>query len=216
IIGNESEAIKTNELLVQTQEKLGEIISFSSIEEFKKTGRKIDEIIFCSGSQSYGKIIATMSNEKEKTYDFKISPNNSNHLIGSNSIDTAGELYILNLNTLVSNENKRKKRLFDMLISTGLLITLPFLIFLFKNKTKYVKNIGNIFIGKKSFIGFSNELTMKDVRLPRIKQGLITPDDPFQYADASVRQKLNLLYARDYSMRKDFSIVWKTWRKLDN
>ena len=86
----------------------------------------------------------------------------------------------------------------------------------FKNKTKYVKNIGNIFIGKKSFIGFSNELTMKDVRLPRIKQGLITPDDPFQYADASVRQKLNLLYARDYSMRKDFSIVWKTWRKLDN
>ena len=94
-----------------------------------------------------------MSNEKEKTYDFKISPNNSNHLIGSNSIDTAGELYILNLNTLVSNENKRKKRLFDMLISTGLLITLPFLIFLFKNKTKYVKNIGNIFIGKKSFIG---------------------------------------------------------------
>lgn len=216
IIGNETEVVKTKELLVQTQDNLGEIMSFNSIEYFKKEDLKVDEIIFCSGSRSYEEIIATMSNEKENTYDFKISPRDRNHLIGSNSIDTAGELYILNLNTLVSNENKRKKRLFDLLISTGLLIALPFVIFLFKNKSKYVKNIGNIFIGKKSFIGFSNELTMKDVRLPRIKQGLITPDDPFQHADSSVRQKLNLLYARDYSMRKDFSIVWKTWRKLDN
>ncbi|NRA12574.1 MAG: glycosyltransferase [Crocinitomicaceae bacterium] len=216
IIGNESEIVRTKELLVQTQDKLGDIISFQTIEDFKRADITVDEIIFCSGSQSYEKIISTMSNEKENTYDFKISPDDSNHLIGSNSIDTAGELYILNLNTLVSNENKRRKRLFDLLISTGLLIGLPFTILLFKNKSKYAKNVGNIFIGKKSFIGFSNELTMKDVRLPKIKQGPITPDDPFQHADSTVRQKLNLLYARDYSMRKDFSILWKTWRKLDN
>lgn len=215
IIGNEDEVVKTRELLVQTQDNLGKISSFESMDVFKNSGILVDEIIFCSGSQSFESIIGIMSNEKPDVYDFKISPEGRNHLIGSNSIDTAGELYILNLNTLVSNDNKRKKRLFDVLISTTLLLSSPIVIFLFKNKSAYLKNIAQIFIGKKSFIGFSKELSMKDVRLPRIKQGVITPDDPFEHADAVIRQKLNLLYARDYSMRKDFSIVWKSWPKLD-
>jgi len=216
IIGTEKESIKTNELLVQTQDKLGDIHTFNDLEGYNESELHVDEIIFCSGSQQYSTIIGAMSSKELNTHDFKISPENSNHLIGSNSIDTAGELYILNLNTLVSNENKRKKRMFDFLLSIGLLSTLPFNIFFFKNKTTYLRNISQIFIGKKSFIGFSKELSMKDVRLPRIKPGAITPDDPFQHADEGVRQKLNLLYARDYSMRKDFSILWKSWQKLDD
>jgi hypothetical protein len=101
------------------------------------------------------------------------------------------------------------------LIAAGLLLTAPVGIFFFKNKSTYLKNMVHILTGKRSFIGFSKELSMKDVRLPRIKQGIIAPEDPFQYADQAVKQKLNLLYARDYSMRKDFSIVRKSWQKLD-
>lgn len=215
IIGSKYDALKTRELLIQTQDNLGEIYSFESMADFNNSHFHVDEIIFCSGTLSYESIISTMSIEAIDTYDYKISPKDRNHLIGSNSIDTAGELYILNLNTLVNNENKRKKRLFDVLISTTLIFSSPIVIFLIKNKSNYLKNLIQIFIGQKSFIGFSKELSMKDVRLPRIKQGVITPDDPFEHADESVRQKLNLLYARDYSMRKDFSILWKSWSKLD-
>ena len=45
--------------------------------------------------------------------------------------------------------------------------------------------------------------------------GSTVTDLLFEFQDEGITEKLNLLYARDYSMRKDFSIVWKAWRKLD-
>jgi hypothetical protein len=215
IIGNQAEVERTKELLVQTQDNLGSSTHYPSIDHLLEATPNSNEIIFCSGSLTYEEIIKAMGAKALQSLDFKIAPQNASHLIGSNSIDTAGELYILNINTLVSDENKRKKRLFDLLIATGLLLTAPVGIFFFKNKSTYLKNMVHILRGKRSFIGFSKELSMKDVRLPRIKQGIIAPEDPFQYADQAVKQKLNLLYARDYSMRKDFSIVRKSWQKLD-
>ena len=215
IIGNQAEVERTKELLVQTQDNLGSSTHYSSIDHLLEATPNSNEIIFCSGSLTYEEIIKAMGTKALQSLDFKIAPQNASHLIGSNSIDTAGELYILNINTLVSDENKRKKRLFDLLIAAGLLLTAPVGIFFFKNKSTYLKNMVHILTGKRSFIGFSKELSMKDVRLPRIKQGIIAPEDPFQYADQAVKQKLNLLYARDYSMRKDFSIVRKSWQKLD-
>ena len=56
---------------------------------------------------------------------------------------------------------------------------------------------------------------MKDVLLPKIKPGVLQPSDILGIQEESVIEKLNLLYARDYSMRKDFSIVLKAWKKLD-
>ena len=56
---------------------------------------------------------------------------------------------------------------------------------------------------------------MKDVRLPKIKPGVLRPSDILGIEEESVVEKLNLLYSRDYSMRKDLSIVLKAWKKLD-
>ncbi|MDC3252801.1 glycosyltransferase family 2 protein [Crocinitomicaceae bacterium] len=215
IIGDTAAFEPTKEVLLQTQDNFGEITHFTSTEDFKNKAAKVDEIVFCSGSLSYEHIIDAMCSDGFQSMDFKIAPENGNHLIGSNSIDRAGELYILNINTLVSQENKRKKRLFDIVVAGGLLLTAPIGCFFFQDKSTYLKNIFKILIGRRSFIGFSKELSLKDVRLPRIKSGIIAPEDPFDYADEAVKQKLNLLYARDYSMRKDFSIVLKSWQKLD-
>jgi len=147
--------------------------------------------------------------------DYKIAPDAENYLIGSNSIDTAGELYILNLNNLVTKENKRKKRLFDFIFSLCGLILVPFIIWNFNNKSQYIKNLVQILLGNISFIGFSEEVTKKDVRLPKIKPGLLVPGDIMESNDTQINEKLNLLYARDYSMRKDFSILLKAWKKLE-
>jgi len=215
IIGSKPEATRVSELLSQTQENQGDIDSYLSIDAFEKAKRSTDEIIFCSGDSDYTDIIDFMSVHRHKHYDYKIAPANVNHLIGSNSIDTAGDLYILSLNVLVNSENKRKKRLFDFLAASCLLISMPFSVFLFDNKTQFAKNTLQILIGRMSFIGFSNEVSMKDVRLPRIKPGVLTPDNVIDGADEGIKEKLNLLYARDYSMRKDFSIFWKSWHKLD-
>lgn len=216
IYGSLEEYERIAQLLSQTQTNFGSALHFSTKNELESKSDTVDELIFSSKDISNEEIISWMSQLKGSNKDFKIAPENSDLLIGSNSIDTAGDLYILNLNALVSNENKRKKRLFDLLAAFCMIISLPVSTFFYKNKNQFIRNVFAVFIGKKSFIGFSEELSLKDVRLPRIKKGILTPDDGFEFQDAGVTEKLNLLYARDYSMRKDFSIVWKAWQKLDN
>ena len=152
---------------------------------------------------------------KNDKLDFKIAPHTGDLLIGSNSIDTAGDLYIINLNTLVNSENKRKKRLFDACFSLALILCFPLTFFLQKNKINYLRNLFKVLSGKRSFIGFSDEDIKRDVRLPKIKPGILSPGDSLPGSDDAIREKLNLLYSRDYSMRKDFSILLKSWVKLD-
>ena len=215
IYGSQAEFERISQVLSQTQSNLGETIHVDSRNALKEKASSFDELIFSSLDIENTEIIELMTQLKGGTMDFKIAPKASDLLIGSNSIDTAGDLYIMNLNALISSENKRKKRLFDLLASISLILSLPFNIFLFKAKSIFTRNLFSVLVGKKSFIGFSEELSLKDVRLPRIKKGILTPDDGFGIQDEVITEKLNLLYARDYSMRKDFSILWKAWQKLD-
>ena len=201
-------------LINETNEHVESIESIT-IEEIQKGNYETDEIVFCSKTVAYSEIIQTMSQLKGVQIDFKIAPKNANHIIGSNSIDTAGDFYVLNINTLTSLENKRKKRLFDLCASTFLFLISPLLIFFYSNKVVFLKNISSIFIGKISFIGFSEIAVQQDVRLPKIKQSLLFPSDINKMSSPSIDEKLNLLYARDYSLRKDLAIVLQSWKKLD-
>ena len=213
VIGSHQEFQRVVDLLKQTNDRIGKISSIS-IEELAPE-IECDELVFCSKDMSYMEIIHIMRTLELDHFDFKIAPANAMHVIGSNSIETAGDLYILNLNTLVSKENKRKKRLFDVLGSGLLLVTIPVSAFMFKHKKKYIQNLAAIFIGRKSFIGFSDEDMQRDVRLPKIKAGVLSPCDGVTIDLPSIHEKINLLYARDYSMRKDFSIILNSWTKLD-
>ena len=213
IIGSDNEIERVKELLVQTNTQIEQVTSIGINESIEKAS--IDELIFCSSEISYATIIQKINQFKDYSIDFKIAPSNGNHLIGSNSIDTAGDLYILNINTLINRENLRKKRLFDIIFSVILLLFSPFFILFFNNKISFLQKIIQIFIGNKSFVGFSEDVAKKDIRLPRIKPALLSPIDAFEMKTPEIQEKLNLLYARDYSMRKDFSILIKAWKKLD-
>ena len=216
IVGNNDEFHRIKDLIQQTNESAKEIIHIDPNKEDLKNALNIDEIVFSSKILPYSKIIAWMSDLNSEKLDFKIAPEGSNHLIGSNSIDTAGDLYMLNLNNLVSKENRRKKRLFDFCFSFLLILSFPLSFFWVKNKMTYLKNLLQISLGKKSFIGFTEADMQRDVRLPKTKQGVLSPSDSIDGSDDVIRAKLNLLYSRDYSMRKDFSILLKSWGKLDN
>lgn len=174
-----------------------------------------DELIFDSSTLAYSDIIHSMDIYKESEASFKIAPEKAEYFIGSDSIDTKGELYILNINNLLSEENKRKKRTFDWFFALIFLLVSPFNFWTFENKKKYFNNLVAVLIGKKSFIGFSEDSRMKDVRLPKIKPGILNPSDILGIQEEAVTEKLNLLYSRDYSMRKDLSIVLKAWKNLD-
>ena len=213
VIGEDNEFERIKKLITQTNSNVG---SIDSISLDNLVPKEIDELIFATKNHSYELIVDSIDRLKSFGLDFKIAPENSDHLIGSNSIDTAGDLYVLNINALVSKENVRKKRLFDISFSSLILLISPVFFLLFKNKLNFYSNTLRVFIGKISFIGFSEETAQKDVRLPTIKNGILSPSDGSPYTTEEINEKLNLLYARDYSLRKDFAILLKAWQKLDS
>jgi hypothetical protein len=156
-----------------------------------------------------------MSIIESDNIDFKIAQPDSLSLIGSNSIETAGDLYVLNLNSITKSQNIRSKRTFDFLGSFIFILGLPILIFAFKNKKQFVRNIFSVLIGKISIVGYLGSKTNHSNQLPRIKGGILNPTDSLSFTDDSLTDKLNLIYARDYSIQKDLGILLKAWKKLD-
>lgn len=217
IIGDKSEFDRVKQLIEQTNDQVKQVSQSDHTGELDKNIlKRLDEVVFCSKSMNYIDMIEFMNKNSAFGLDFKIAPSEANYIIGSNSIDTAGDLYILNINTLLSPENKRKKRIFDFVLSTALLITTPLWIFLVRNKKPIPLKLWNVLKGKLSFVGYQEDDLKRDIRLPKIKSGIISPADIIEINDPSLREKLNLLYARDYSIRKDLSIILKSWSKLDS
>ena len=177
---------------------------------------RIDEIIFCAENISSAEIIKAMLDLTQLDVDYKIAPPQSVSIIGSNSIHTAGDLYVVNVNAISKVSNKRKKRIFDLGISLFLLITSPLNIWFFKNKGSFISNIFKILTGKKTLIGyFAEESTFE--HLPGLKPGVLNPADLFAEIELDKEKinQLNMLYAKDYSLLNDTGILTKGWRNLD-
>lgn len=189
--------------------------SLNQIDEIVRINR-IDEIIFCADNISSSEIIKVMLELTSLDIDFKIAPPESISIIGSNSIHTAGDLYVIHINAITTPSNLRKKRLFDLAASLLLIAITPFIIWFKNNKRKFLKNILIVITGKYSWVGYikpSNSITT----LPELKPGILSPADMFYYntIDDETSNRLNMLYARDYSVRTDIEILLKGWKNID-
>ena len=227
VVGSKNEAERVSQLIKQTNDKIEEI-NFVSTSDTKEEGfigtlnqldqvvhiHSIDEIIFCAKDTTAQTIIHWMSVISSTNIDFKIAQPDSLYLIGSNSIDSAGDLYILNINSISTKSNIRNKRTFDFITSIGLLIITPLLIFTFKNKRKFISNVLSVLVGKLSIVGY-HYLNNSEHNLPKIKNGILSPADKTNLIDETMFDKLNLIYARDYNISKDFVILKNAWKKLD-
>lgn len=228
IVGTQKEAERVSQIIKQTNNRI-ELIDFVSPHEEKEMGaigtinqldqvvhiHAIDEIIFCAKDTSAQTIIHWMSTISSSSVDFKIAQPESLYLIGSNSIDTAGDLYILNINSITTKPNIRNKRTFDFIATVVLLLVSPILLFAFNNKQLFFKNIVAVLFGKKSIVGYHLIQQPDHHNLPKIKKGILSPADKNNHLDANLLDKLNLIYARDYNISKDIVILKNAWRKLD-
>ena len=202
--------VSNNDNGVKNQYYIG---NFNQINEIVDV-HVINEIIFCAKNISSQNIIDKMLTLVTKGVDFKIAPPESLSIIGSNSIDTAGDLYVIDINNVGKPENRRKKRLFDLTASGLLLVFSPVLIFFQRNKLNFISNCFKVLLGIYSWVGYG-KAPRKD--LPAIKPSVLTP------ADASKNEfqsdKINLLflsYSKDYSVEKDIKIVFAALRNLGN
>lgn len=175
---------------------------------------KINEIIFCSKDISHQLIIDKME-EWHSSLDYKIAPEDTLSIIGSNSINTRGDLYTIDIKTISTNSNRRKKRLFDMISSfTGIVLWI-FLLFFINKPFSFLKNCFKVLFGKYSWIGYCDVKDVEKLRLPKIKKGIFDPSTNMSRIGLTEEEKeqLNLMYARDYSLSKDINFFFRALKK---
>lgn len=178
---------------------------------------KVDEVVFCAKDLSSREIINHMLHLAPIDVDFKIAPPESMSIIGSNSINTAGEFYAVSLNTIGKENNRRLKRLFDFTSSILLFFSLPVLLFIFRHRKKLIDNILSVCVGKKTWIGYAMRDRINILELPKIKPGVISPADQFKKSRLSLEEteRLNLLYAKEYDVMNDAQLFLKCFGKID-
>jgi lipopolysaccharide/colanic/teichoic acid biosynthesis glycosyltransferase len=153
---------------------------------------------------------------KDEQVDYKIAPPESLSIIGSNSINTSGDLYIIDINAIIKKSNRRNKRMLDVTVSLILLLLYPLLIFIVKKPVGVLKNIGAVLFAMKSWVGYTYLSESETQRLPEIKSGVLNPQDAFKQKNLSEETiiRLNLLYARDYKLANDINIIIKGFSQL--
>lgn len=180
---------------------------------------QISEVIFC-GKDVDNKVIIDDILSVGPTLNYKILPEGSDSIIGSNSKDSAGDLYAIDVNLAISSSmNERNKRLFDLLVCVLTLVTYPIFVFFLRNPWQFVKNWFAVFFANKTWVGYHPaEETKQHFWLPPIKTGVLSPAFALKdrFVDDQTLSRLNILYAKDYTLYKDIGIVLKNLKNLGN
>ena len=147
--------------------------------------------------------------------NYKIVPENSTYIIGSNSKNSAGDLYAVDINFNIANSiQQRNKQLLDIVYSLFLLVLSPLLLIFIKNRLGFFKNIILVLARKKTWVGYVP--SSKNSDLPKLLDPVLTPIDTLKTKPTKEQtlHRINLFYAKDYTSSADFSIIIKAWRNL--
>lgn len=176
----------------------------------------IDEVIFCAKDIPARDMIDLMSEPGQSRIEYKIAPPESLSIIGSNSINTTGDLYMIEINSISRINNRRNKRLVDLVSALALLLMAPVAIFLIKRPASFIGNIFMVFLGRRSWVGYNKTYQSEELRLPAIRKGVLSPDDalPNRNLNPDDINRLNILYARNYSPVNDIRFIFKGFRQL--
>lgn len=225
IVGGDIEAKRVTEIIheagiesvflgqISPTSEITHIQQIATIEQLPEFVRinNVDEVIFCSGDVSSQQIIKYMLALVPVGIDYKIAPPDSLSVIGSNSINTAGDLYSVDISAISKPANLRSKRLFDIAFGLALLILFPITLILVRNPIKILKKSFWVFIGRYSWIGYHQFQGLEFTGLPRIKKGVFAPVSSNINDDLTEKaiEKINILYAKNYSVANDFLLMWQ-------
>ena len=175
----------------------------------------LNTVIFSGQDLSSQEIIGLMADVTSPSVDFKIAPPESLYIIGSNTIDKGGELFIMDINAINKPQNRRKKRVFDFIMALLLLVTLPLNLWIVSKKAGYIKNIFSVIFSSKTWVAYSGK-DSDQLGLPRLKAGVLGPLDRLRRIKnpEQTASRLNTIYARDYSLRNDLNILFYGFRNL--
>ncbi len=231
IVGDEEEVERVKNIVLNSNSNIEKVFFVSHLNENiseKFSGsynqldqvidiHKVNEIIFCAKNISAEQTITQMMALDKKEIEFKISQPASSFIIGSNSIDTQGDLYVMDINQINKPSNKRNKRMIDLLVGGLLLLTSPITVWFYKNKKQFISNSLKVFTGGLSLVGYARINHATNLKLPKIKRGVLNSTDLFskEKLDNNAISRLNLIYAKNHSIGMDLKILIKNLKSLD-
>jgi GT2 family glycosyltransferase len=171
---------------------------------------KATEIIYAQHQLSFKQIIESMQ-QCGKDIEYKIHSIGTDSIIGSNSKNTAGDLYTTELVYNITTQTSiRNKRMVDLISALFFLIFSPFLIWFVQNKRLYFLNMFLVLEGDKTMVGYY------DAQFPKLKAPLLNVYPEIDQFEIPVDNKehLNWLYAKNYDAWDDVRIIWQKWRTL--
>lgn len=170
-------------------------------------------LVLCRGALSYEEIIR-LTTVLPKHLRIRFHGAGSTSIIGSDSGSSNGvalaEEYIFELG---SPEVLRMKRVIDYIISVCFLLLLPILLFLVSKPAGFCRNIVDVLVGKKSWVGY----IFDKPTLPKLLPGVIGTDGKPHLMDELAEDRLtdtDLIYAKDYSVVRDIRPIIKGFRFL--
>jgi len=221
IVGHKAERLRVLSLIQKTKSPT-EFIGFVTIEEEEGDQvlgvvnrledlcklYKVDEVIFCSRDVSSSKTMYWMSKLATTSVSFKIVPDDSGFIIGSNAKDISGELYTEEIRFALADKNTlQKKRLIDVVVSA---LLLPFGLILGwfgPGVVTYYRRVFETFIGKKTWVSYDKSVDISD--MPELKDGVFNVSHNIVSSDVneSVKRRLNFFYAKNYRIVDDLEII---------
>ncbi len=226
-IGRHSEASRVESLLRKAESNLN-IIGYVNPEPREDEGyvghinqleeiitiNHLNELIFCASDVSTQDIIGFMMTLTNGKVQYKIAPPASLSIIGSHSINTPGDIYLIDFESITKASNKRIKRLFDVLSALAVLVIFPVLAFAVRKPGQAFLNILNVLSGKYSWVGFHP--SPDQPKLPSIRPGILFPSDALGGEDIpqETKDNLNLMYVKNYSVYTDAGILLRSIREI--
>lgn len=175
---------------------------------------KVDEVIFCSKDVSSSETMRWMAKMASTTVSFKIVPDDSGFIIGSNAKDMNGELYTEEVRFALGDKNTRqKKRLIDFVISLFLLPLGVVIGWVGPGIIGYYQRVFATLFGLKTWVSYDKSVNVSD--LPKLQDGVFVTSQESDKIDMndSVRKRLNYFYAKNYNIMDDINLILRNLLK---
>lgn len=175
----------------------------------------ISECVFINKSISYKALLAAMQTKVNKV-NYKFLSLEDVWLLGSNTDNQYfQESAFQHKYNIITNQQKRNKRLLDIIIAVLLLIISPVYYLWVPDSRSIFINIKDVLLGNKTWVSYRQVIGLQNA-LPVIKQGILLPfnmSNMLDIADINIDYLL-YKYAKDYSYLDDVTIIWKNLKLL--
>lgn len=169
------------------------------------------EVIFCAGTLWYTEIIQQVQKLKGAKARFFAG----NSIVGSDGRFSRGE--ILSAETefqLARSNNRRMKRLVDVIFSVLCIAMFPIHFLFVKKPFRFLSNCLSVVFGKATWIGY---VTVSPA-LPKLRRGILAPNGQLQNTEQNLSaENLNIIdywYAKDHEPFRDLRMIIKNYRHL--